>query len=131
MSNSLKTEKILSLLTTTVVKGSAVCAAWSSTEDLMVQKGVLPLANYICVVLKMAIPLLLSLGEQTHFLALPILDNRDAIYGSPCQKDAFLCAAKGVQVGIEFQKRLGTDQSDIFLMLSEELENGDFEGFGI
>lgn len=24
-----------------------------------------------------------------------------------CQKDAFLCAAKGVQVGIEFQKRLG------------------------
>ena len=25
-----------------------------------------------------------------------------------CQKDAFLCAAKGVQVGIEFQKRLGT-----------------------
>lgn len=25
-----------------------------------------------------------------------------------CQKDAFLCAAKGVAVGIEFQKRLGT-----------------------
>lgn len=25
-----------------------------------------------------------------------------------CQKDAFLCAAKGVQVGIEFQKKLGT-----------------------
>lgn len=25
-----------------------------------------------------------------------------------CQKDAFLCAAKGVQVGIEFQRRLGT-----------------------
>lgn len=25
-----------------------------------------------------------------------------------CQKDAFLCAAKGVQIGIEFQKRLGT-----------------------
>ncbi len=25
-----------------------------------------------------------------------------------CQKDAFLCAAKGVQLGIEFQKRLGT-----------------------
>ncbi len=25
-----------------------------------------------------------------------------------CQKDAFLCAAKGVSVGIEFQKRLGT-----------------------
>jgi uncharacterized protein (AIM24 family) len=24
-----------------------------------------------------------------------------------CQKDAFLCAAKGVEVGIEFQKRLG------------------------
>ena len=25
-----------------------------------------------------------------------------------CQKDAFLCAAKGVAIGIEFQKRLGT-----------------------
>jgi uncharacterized protein (TIGR00266 family) len=25
-----------------------------------------------------------------------------------CQKDAFLCAAKGVEIGIEFQKRLGT-----------------------
>lgn len=25
-----------------------------------------------------------------------------------CQKDAFLCAAKGVSVGIDFQKRLGT-----------------------
>jgi uncharacterized protein (TIGR00266 family) len=25
-----------------------------------------------------------------------------------CQKDAFLCAAKGVEVGIEFQKKLGT-----------------------
>lgn len=25
-----------------------------------------------------------------------------------CQKDAFLCAAKGVSVGIEFQKRMGT-----------------------
>jgi len=25
-----------------------------------------------------------------------------------CQKDAFLCAAKGVQIGIEFKKKLGT-----------------------
>jgi uncharacterized protein (AIM24 family) len=25
-----------------------------------------------------------------------------------CQKDAFLCAAKGVSVGIDFQRRLGT-----------------------
>jgi uncharacterized protein (TIGR00266 family) len=25
-----------------------------------------------------------------------------------CQKDSFLCAAKGVEVGIEFQKKLGT-----------------------
>jgi uncharacterized protein (AIM24 family) len=25
-----------------------------------------------------------------------------------CQKDAFLCAAKGVNIGIEFQKKLGT-----------------------
>ena len=25
-----------------------------------------------------------------------------------CQKDAFLCAAKGVEIGIEFQRKLGT-----------------------
>ena len=25
-----------------------------------------------------------------------------------CQKDAFLCAAKGVSIGIDFQRRLGT-----------------------
>lgn len=25
-----------------------------------------------------------------------------------CQKDAFLCAAKGVSIGIEFQRKLGT-----------------------
>ena len=25
-----------------------------------------------------------------------------------CQKDAFLCAAKGVSVGIQFQRKLGT-----------------------
>ncbi|HNJ58630.1 MAG TPA: AIM24 family protein, partial [Chitinophagaceae bacterium] len=25
-----------------------------------------------------------------------------------CQKDAFLCAAKGVKIGIEFQRKLGT-----------------------
>ncbi|MFM6994285.1 MAG: AIM24 family protein, partial [Sediminibacterium sp.] len=25
-----------------------------------------------------------------------------------CQKDAFLCAAKGVQIGIEFQRKVGT-----------------------
>ena len=25
-----------------------------------------------------------------------------------CQKDSFLCAAKGVSVGIEFQRKLGT-----------------------
>lgn len=25
-----------------------------------------------------------------------------------CQKDSFLCAAKGVDIGIEFQKKLGT-----------------------
>ena len=31
-------------------------------------------------------------------------------YGSKiiCQKDSFLCAAKGVSVGIEFQRKLGT-----------------------
>ncbi len=32
------------------------------------------------------------------------------IYGGKivCQKDAFLCAAKGVSVGVEFQKKIGT-----------------------
>jgi uncharacterized protein (TIGR00266 family) len=32
------------------------------------------------------------------------------IYGGKliCQKDAFLCAAKGVSIGIEFQKKIGT-----------------------
>ena len=25
-----------------------------------------------------------------------------------CQKDSFLCAAKGVSIGIEFQRKLGT-----------------------
>ena len=25
-----------------------------------------------------------------------------------CQKDAFLCAAKGVSIGIDFQRKLGT-----------------------
>ncbi len=34
-----------------------------------------------------------------------------------CQKDAFLCAAKGVSLGIAFQKRLGTgvDRNTVFL----------------
>src|SRR6476619_6200326 len=36
-------------------------------------------------------------------LALKQLDERVI-----CQKDAFLCAAKGVSIGIEFQRRLGT-----------------------
>jgi len=33
-----------------------------------------------------------------------------SVYGGKviCQKDAFLCAAKGVHVGIEFQRKLGT-----------------------
>ncbi|WKB35193.1 AIM24 family protein [Terrilactibacillus sp. S3-3] len=36
-------------------------------------------------------------------LDLSVLDGRVI-----CQKDAFLCAAKGVSVGIEFQRKLGT-----------------------
>jgi uncharacterized protein (TIGR00266 family) len=33
-----------------------------------------------------------------------------SLYGGKiiCQKDAFLCAAKGVSIGIEFQKKIGT-----------------------
>lgn len=36
------------------------------------------------------------------------LDLQRLGYKVICQKDAFLCAAKGVSIGIEFQKRLGT-----------------------
>lgn len=36
------------------------------------------------------------------------LDLQRLGYKVICQKDAFLCAAKGVAIGIEFQKRLGT-----------------------
>jgi uncharacterized protein (TIGR00266 family) len=36
------------------------------------------------------------------------LDLQQLGYKVICQKDAFLCAAKGVTIGIEFQKRLGT-----------------------
>lgn len=35
------------------------------------------------------------------------LDLRDHAQRLICQKDSFLCAAKGVSVGIEFQKKLG------------------------
>jgi uncharacterized protein (TIGR00266 family) len=36
------------------------------------------------------------------------LDLQRLGYKVICQKDAFLCAAKGVSIGIEFQKKLGT-----------------------
>lgn len=36
------------------------------------------------------------------------IDLRDMQGSMICQKDAFLCAAKGVSIEIEFQKRLGT-----------------------
>ena len=36
------------------------------------------------------------------------MDLNEVGGGILCQKDAFLCAAKGVNIGIEFQKRLGT-----------------------
>ena len=39
-----------------------------------------------------------------RIIALDLLDHNGTIL---CQKDAFLCAAKGVSVGIAFQKRLG------------------------
>jgi len=38
-------------------------------------------------------------------IPLSLLQNNGKII---CQKDAFLCAAKGVSIGIEFQKKLGT-----------------------
>lgn len=38
-------------------------------------------------------------------IALNLLHNNGKII---CQKDSFLCAAKGVAIGIEFQKKLGT-----------------------
>jgi uncharacterized protein (TIGR00266 family) len=36
------------------------------------------------------------------------LDLRQLNYKVICQKDSFLCAAKGVSIGIEFQRKLGT-----------------------
>ncbi len=38
-------------------------------------------------------------------MALDLRDHRGKLI---CQKDSFLCAAKGVEIGIAFQKRLGT-----------------------
>ena len=38
-------------------------------------------------------------------IALDLSQHREKIV---CQKDAYLCAAKGVSIGIEFQKKLGT-----------------------
>jgi uncharacterized protein (AIM24 family) len=51
--------------------------------------------------------------KQVHFASpFPgkIIAMNLADYGGKmtCQKDAFLCAAKGVSVGIEFQRKLGT-----------------------
>ncbi|MDK9707894.1 MAG: TIGR00266 family protein [Desulforhopalus sp.] len=36
------------------------------------------------------------------------LDLKDFSNKLVCQKDAFLCAAKGVSIGVEFQKKIGT-----------------------
>jgi uncharacterized protein (TIGR00266 family) len=52
-------------------------------------------------------------GKQRVTFAAPYAGKIVALdlqqYGKVvCQKDAFLCAAKGVQVGIEFQRKLGT-----------------------
>ncbi|MSQ79280.1 MAG: TIGR00266 family protein [Flavobacteriaceae bacterium] len=43
-----------------------------------------------------------------------------------CQKDAFLCAAKGVSVGIEFQKKLGTGLFGGEGFIMEKLEGDGF-----
>jgi uncharacterized protein (AIM24 family) len=42
-----------------------------------------------------------------------------------CQKDAFLCAAKGVSVGIEFQRKLGTGLFGGEGFIMEKLQEGD------
>jgi uncharacterized protein (AIM24 family) len=55
-----------------------------------------------------------GLGKQTVTFAAPYagkiipLDLNELGGKLICQKDAFLCAAKGVSVGIEFQRKLGT-----------------------
>jgi uncharacterized protein (TIGR00266 family) len=54
-----------------------------------------------------------STGRRTAWFAAPYpgkimpLDLRDYQGRLICQKDSFLCAAKGVSIGIAFQKRLG------------------------
>ena len=56
----------------------------------------------------------LGMGKSRVSFASPypgkiIALDLDAMGGKMiCQKDAFLCAAKGVEVGIEFQRKLGT-----------------------
>ncbi len=53
-------------------------------------------------------------GRRTVWFAAPYpgkilpMDLRDHGQRLICQKDSFLCAAKGVTVGIEFQRKLGT-----------------------
>jgi uncharacterized protein (AIM24 family) len=42
-----------------------------------------------------------------------------------CQKDAFLCAAKGVSIGIEFQRKLGTGLFGGEGFIMEDLQPGE------
>jgi uncharacterized protein (TIGR00266 family) len=55
-----------------------------------------------------------GVGKQQITFAAPypgkIIPMDLTLYGGKviCQKDAFLCAARGVSIGIEFQKKLGT-----------------------
>jgi uncharacterized protein (TIGR00266 family) len=56
----------------------------------------------------------MGMGKKKVYFAAPYAGkiiplNLDQLGGRIiCQKDAFLCAAKGVSIGIEFQRRLGT-----------------------
>lgn len=84
-------------------------------------------------------------GQLNVIKALPLLIKKFPnicyqIVGTPTEKEFFLSVAKVLQVekhivfyGIvsEKKKQLLLKSSDIFVMLSENLQNGDVEGFGI
>jgi uncharacterized protein (TIGR00266 family) len=56
-------------------------------------------------------------------IALDLMDYGGKIV---CQKDAFLCAARGVSVGIEFQRRLGTGMFGGEGFIMQKLEGDGF-----
>lgn len=84
-------------------------------------------------------------GQQNVIKALPKMlesfpDLHYHMVGIPTEKEKFLALAQELKVEdkitfhgmlTEFELKEVVAQSDVFLMLSQQLENGDVEGFGI